>query len=328
MTEQILTQVEVDALLKGLSNGEIKTEADKTGDIHGAEPYDFANPVKAVRGKMPTLEMVNERFCRNVRTALFNLMRKTIDVAIDGGVKVVKYEDFLRNIKVPSSLNIFQITTLRGQGLLVLDPSLVFLIVDGYFGGDGRFHARIEGRDFTNVEQTVIRRVVEVIFAEMNEVWKAIHPLEFKLVRAEMNPQFVNIISHTELVVTSSFRMEIESVSGVFLFCIPYASVEPIKDKLYGTHRVESGTDRKWADALREQVSGVPLTVSGEIGKARINVFDLMNLKAGDIIQLDNKAKDPVEVHVEGVPKFMARSGVMDNNYALQILNAVTEERG
>lgn len=328
MAEQILTQFEVDALLKGLSNGEIKTEIEKPVETHeGYRPYDFSTQEKVVRGRMPALEMINEKFSRSIRGPLFNFIRRSIDVAPEA-VKVMKYEEFIKNLHVPSSLNVFQLTTLRGFGILAVDPNLVFLIVDNYFGGDGRFQTRIEGRNFTNVEQGVVKRVVESIFHELNETWKPIHPVDFKFVKAEMNPQFVNIIAHNELVVVSIFKMELETGANRFYVCIPYTSIEPIKDKLYGTQKVDSTEiDRNWSATLLDQVGGVPVNVSSEIGQATINVSDLVNLKAGDIIQLNHKAREPLEVMVEGIPKYTARPGVFDQNYALKIISAI-KERG
>src|SRR3990172_2560734 len=329
MAEQILTQVEVDALLRGLSNGDIKTEADKfeekeTGEI---KPYDFANQEKIIRGKLPGLEMINEKFSRSVRTPLFNLMRKSVDMSPES-TKAVKYEEFLLNLQVPSSLNVFQLLPFRGQGVLAVDPSLVFIIVDSYFGGDGRFHTRIEGRDFTNVEQAVVKKIGDVIFQEMNEVWKAVEPVDFRLTRSEMNPQLVNFIGHAEHVIISAFRMEIESASNSFFFCLPYSTIEPIRDKLLGTQRIDATEiDAKWTENLKDQFCGVALQLTSDIGKAEISVNDLVGLKVGDIIQLDRKAKDFLEVSIEGIPKLLARPGVMDSQYAVKVMDLI-KERG
>lgn len=330
MAEQILTQVEVDALLRGLSNGDIQTEQERaegpdTGDV---QPYDFANQEKVVRGKLPTLEMINEKFSRSLRASVFNLMRKSVDISPES-MRTAKYEDFVRNLQVPSSLNVFQFVPFRGQGVLAIDPSLVFLIVDSYFGGDGRFQTRIEGRDFTNVEQAVIKKVVDIIFHEMTAVWKAVHPVDFKYMRTEMNPQFVNVVGASEHVILSAFRMEIESNAGNFTLCLPYNTIEPIKDKLLGTQRIDtSEVDARWFDNLREQFGYVPLAVSGEMGRAEISLSDLLSLRSGDVIQLNRKVKDLLEVEVEGMTKLLARPGVMDGNYALKVVDAAKGERG
>lgn len=327
MAEQILTQVEVDALLRGLSNGDIKTETEKPveEDFGDVRPYDFTSQDRVVRGKFPALEMINEKFSRSLRNSVFNLLRRSVDV-VSEGTRTVKYEEFLRNLQVPSSLNVFQLHPFRGHGLLAIDPSLVFIIVDSYFGGDGRFHTRIEGRDFTNVEQAVVKKVVDVIFQEMNEVWKAVEPVDFRLMRSEMNPQFVNIIGHAEHVIISAFRMEIESVSNSFFFCLPYTTIEPIRDKLLGTQRIDTTEiDNKWTENLKGQFGGVLMQLTGEMGRAEISVNDLMGLKVGDIIQLDRKAKDFLEVSIEGIPKLLGKPGVMDSQYAVKMMDLIRE---
>lgn len=325
MSEQILSQVEVDALLKGLSNGEISTEAakaEKTGEV---APYDFENQVKSIRGKMRALEMINEKFCRNARGALFNVIRKSVDLT-PVGIQTMRYGEFLQNLKVPSSLNIYQLHPLRGQALMAVNPDLVFIIIDSYFGGDGRFHSRVEGREFTNVEQAVVRKVVDVIFSEMDNVWRPVHPVEHRFVRSEMNPQFVNLVNVSEVVVTSTFKMEVESLSENFTFCMPYSTVEPIMEKLYGMRQGDiEGEDAGWKQRLNDQIRSVPFHLTAEVGTAEIRVSDLVNLRVGDIIQLDKKARDPLDVFVEGVRKYRARPGVMDNNYSVKITSIVNE---
>lgn len=327
MAEQILTQVEVDALLKGLSNGEIKTEShspvDNEGDIR---PYDFQNQDRGLRGRMYALEMISEKFCRSIRGAMFNIIRrKTVDVSFEG-VKTMRYEEFLKNLQVPSSLNVFQAPPLRGQCVLAIDPSLVYVMVDSYFGGDCRFYTRIEGRDFTNVEQGLIKKVADVMFHEMAEIWRPVYHLAFKFVRAEMNPQFVNIAGQNDVVVVLTFKMEIENTVDRFFFCMPFSTIETIKERLYGMQRVDSdGSDKNWSEGLMAQFCQVQLSLSAEVGRADINVSDLLNLKAGDIIQLSKKIKDPLAVSIEGIQKFTARPGVMDGNYAVKIFSEIKE---
>jgi len=325
MAEQILTQGEVDALLKGLSDGEIQTEVERTEDLDGVTEFDFYNQEKGLRGRMPTLDMINEKFCRSVRFAIFNVLRKSVDVTYDGS-KIIKYEEFLRNLQVPSSLNVFQLSPLRGYGVLAIDPNLVFVIVDSYFGGDGSFHARIEGRDFTNVEQGVVKKIVDIIFSEIQETWKPVFPLEFKYVRSEMNPQFVNIIGHTELLIASKFKMEVDSLTNEFILGIPYTSLEPIREKIYGTQKSDTlQMDPKWRDKLREQFGKVPLEISGEVGTGTIDVSELLNLKVGDIIQLGTKVREPMKMKIEGRDKFNVISGIIDNSYALKIVSAIEQ---
>lgn len=325
MSEQILTQNEVDALLKGLSNGDIKTESEKNEIHEDVKRYDFLNQEKVVRGRMPTLDLLNEKFSRNLRSSVFNILRRSVDISAES-VTSMRYEEFQKNLQLPSSLNICQLTPLRGQGVLVLDPNLVFFIVDSYFGGDGRFHARIEGREFTAVEQGVIRKVVDVISEELRAVWKPVQAIDFSITRTEMNPHFINIIGNSELVVICTFNMEIEAVSNKFFLCLPYASLEPIHAKLAGTgQHTGHKSDEAWKRDLLEQFCEVPLTLTGELGSAKIHVSDMLNLKVGDVIQLDKKSKGNIEVCIEGVPKYEAKAGLYDNNYSFKILSVVNE---
>ncbi len=328
MADQILSQDEVDALLKGLSDGDINTEKKPTvTKIDGVAVYDFEDQARAVRGKMPSLEMINEKFCRSVNEGLFNLLRKGVDVTTEG-IETMKYSDFLENLKMPSSLNIFHLSPLRGQALLTFNSELVFMIVDTYFGGDGTFHARIEGRDFTHVEQSVVKKVVDVIFEEMDAVWKPVHPVEHKFVRSETNPQFVNLVDSGEVVVVYSFLMEVENRSDRFSFCVPYALFEPIRDKLYGVRQGEvDGIDKAWSETLREQLDLVELSITGRIGQAELKLSELLSLKAGDVVQLGQKVHEPIDVIIENEAKFVARPGVRDEYYSIQIL-AVKEEGG
>lgn len=329
MAEQILSQVEVDALLKGLSDGDIDTEA-KTGgpvEVDGVSVYDFEDQARSVRGKMPSLEMINEKFCRSINTELFNFLRKGVDVTSEG-IETMRYSDFLENLSMPSSLNIFQLTPLRGQAMLAVSSDLVFILVDSYFGGDGSFHARVEGRDFTVVEQSVVRKVVDIIFKEMDDVWRPIHPVEHKFIRSETNPQFVNLVGAGEVVVVYSFQMEVDSHSDRFSFCVPYSIFEPIRDKLYGVRQGElDGIDNAWSENLREQLNQVKVGISGRIGCADMKLSELLSLQVGDVVQLDQKIHEPIDVLVEKRVKFVARPGIRDEHYSIQIL-AVKKEGG
>ncbi|HHL40481.1 MAG TPA: flagellar motor switch protein FliM [Deltaproteobacteria bacterium] len=326
MSEQILSQVEVDALLKGLSDGEIKT-SQEVEEVDGIRPYDITSMERVVRGRMPTLEMINDKFTRSLRTPLFNFLNRMVDINTEG-IKMSKYGDFLKNLHVPSSLNIFRLPPLKGQGILVLDPNLAFLLVDNYFGGDGRFHTRVEGRDFTQIELMVIKKLVLIIFKELNKVWQPVHPVEFQYDRAEINPQFVNIMSPSEVVLVITFRMEIDTLSHNFTFCLPYFMIEPIKDKLFGGFMGESvEVDQRWVERLTDQVRKVPLNCTAELGSVKLRMGDVINLQEGDVIQLDSKASDCITLKLEGVPKFYVRPGVTDGNYSVQLLGPI-KERG
>ncbi len=319
MADRVLSQDEVDALMKGVSNGDIETETDKAADADGVTAYDLSSQDRVIRGRMPTLEIINERFCRFYRVSLFNLIRKVADVNMEG-VRMMKYGEFLKNIPVPTSLNMFKFPPLRGLSLLVFDANLVFLIVDNYFGGGGKIQAKIEGREFSSLEQRIIMKLVDLAFADMKKSWRSVYPVEFVYDRSEVNPQFANVVVPTEVVIVSTFDIEIDMATSKMSLCIPYSSIEPIKEKLYtGYQSDRMEVDKRWLLRLEEEIKKTTLYLSCDIGKARISMQDLLNLNVGDVIELDNRISDPVNVKVEGITKFMGRPGLAGGRYAVQI---------
>jgi len=321
MNQQILSQDEVDALLQGITGESQKLEAEEVQQ-GGIRDYNLASQERIVRGRMPTMEIINERFARNIRIGLFNFIRKSPEVAI-GGIKVQKYSAFLREIVVPTNFNIVSVKPLRGSGLIVCDPTLVFAVIDSLFGGIGKFHARIEGRDFSPTEQRVITRLVEVITTEYQKAWKGIYPLELEYQRSEMQPQFANIATPSEIVVSTSFTLEIGETSGTVYFCIPYSTLEPIRDVLYSTTQGDSTEpDRRWVNLLKHQIQSAQVELVAELGTAPATVEQLLSFKPGDFIELD--LEQMIKAKVDGVPVFDCHYGTSNNKYAIKIEQMLT----
>ncbi len=324
MNQQILSQDEVDALLQGITGESQKLEQEEE-QVGGIRDYNLASQERIVRGRMPTMEIINERFARNIRVGLFNFIRKSPEVAI-GGIKVQKYSAFLREIVVPTNFNIVSVKPLRGSGLIVCDPTLVFAVIDSLFGGIGKFHARIEGRDFSPTEQRVIGRLVEVILAEYHKAWKGIYPLELEYQRSEMQPQFANIATPSEIVVSTSFTLEVGDTSGTIYFCIPYSTLEPIRDVLYSTTVGDSSEpDRRWINLLKTQIQSAEVELVAELGTAPATVEQLLAFKPGDFIELD--LSPALEAKVDGVPVFSANYGTSNGKYALKIDKMLTSSQ-
>ena len=322
MSQQILSQDEVDALLQGITGESQKLEQDDA-PAEGVRNYDLASQERIVRGRMPTMEIINERFARNIRVGLFNLIRKSPEVSVEP-IKVQKYSAFLREIVVPTNFNIMAVRPLRGSGLVVCDPTLVFAVIDSLFGGAGKFHTRIEGRDFSPTEQRVILRLVEVISAEYARAWKGIYPVELDFQRSEMQPQFATIATPSEIVVCTSFTLEIGDTSGTVHFCIPYATLEPIRDILYSSIQGDSTEpDRRWVKLLSQQIQSANVNLVADLAHAPATVEQLLALKAGDFIELD--LNPLVEAKIDGVPIMECYYGTSNGKYALrveQMLNA------
>jgi flagellar motor switch protein FliM len=316
MNQQILSQDEVDALLQGINGADPAQEQEQApqGEVRN---YDLSSQERIVRGRMPAMEVINERFARNIRTGLFHLIRKNPEVSI-GGIKVQKYSAFLREIVVPTNFNIVSVMPLRGSALIVCDPTLVFAVIDALFGGAGKFHTRIEGRDFSATEQRVISRLVGVICDEYKKAWQGIYPLSLEFQRQEMQPQFANIASPREIVVTTSFTMEIGETSGTVHFCIPYSTLEPIRDVLYNTSQGDNAEpDKRWIKLLTQEIQAAEVELVAELATTRATVEQLLSFKAGDFVELD---LDPaIQAKVDGVPVFDCTYGTANNHYAIKI---------
>ena len=321
MNQQILSQDEVDALLQGITGESQKLEQEEAPK-EGVRDYDLASQERIVRGRMPTMEIINERFARNIRVGLFNLIRRSPEVSV-GSIKVQKYSAFLREIVVPTNFNIVAVRPLRGSGLVVCDPTLVFAVIDALFGGAGKFHTRIEGRDFSATEQRIITRLVEVISAEYARAWKGIYPVELDYQRSEMQPQFATIATPSEIVVCTSFTLEIGDTSGTVHFCIPYATFEPIRDILYSSIQGDSTEpDRRWVKLLSQQIQSASVDLVANLATAPATVEQLLALKPGDFIELD--LNPLVEANVDGVPVMECYYGTSNGKYALRVEQLLT----
>jgi len=326
MNQQILSQDEVDALLEGITGESQKPDAPEEPS-GGVRNYNLASQERIVRGRMPTMEIVNERFARNARIGLFNLMRKSPEVSI-GGIKMHKYSAFLREIVVPTNFNIMSVRPLRGSGLIVLEPGFVFAVIDAMFGGIGKFHTRIEGREFSPTEQRVIQRMLDCICAEYKKAWHGIYPLELEHQRSEMQPQFANIATPSEIVVSSSFTFEFGDASGTMHLCIPYSTLEPIRDVLYSSVQGDaSEPDRRWINLLKSEIQSAEVALVAELAKADATVEQLLALKPGDFIELD--MTPIIQAKVDGVPVFDCHYGTSSGRYSIKIDRLLTNpQRG
>jgi len=318
--EQYLSQDEVDALLDGVTGD--SPEAIAEAPAGGVRTYDLANQERIVRGRMPTLEIINERFARNLRIGLFNFMRRSPEISV-GPVRVLKYSAFLRDIVVPTNINIVQLKPLRGNGLVIFDPKLVFTVIDSLFGGSGQFHTNIEGRDFTLTEQRIIQRLLEVAFAEYHKAWASVYPMQLEYARSEMHTQFANVATPSEIVVTTSFSIELGDAGGEMFICMPYSSLEPIRDLLYTSLQGDTQEpDKRWLTMLTKQVQAAEIELTAELAYSQATVEQLLRLNVGDFIEFD--LQPSIVTKVDGVPLFDADYGVVNGRYAIKINEFLT----
>jgi len=316
---QILSQEEVDALLRGISGGDIETEVEDSIDPSAVTLYDLTSQDRIIRGRMPTLEMINEKFARFLRTTLSSLMRKLITVNAMS-VSVIKFGEFLKTLPVPTSLHLFRMDPLRGNAILVMEPKIIFTLVDILFGGTGKEFFKVEGREFTSIENSLIRKVVMNALVDLEKAWNSLIELSIVYQRSEVNPQFAQIVSLTDVVVVVSFEIEVEYNTGVMFLCIPYSSLEPIREKLQtGFQSEQMGIDKVWAERFKENLGLSRVEVVIELGKSSLKGRDIIELKKGDVIVLDQDPSIPLFALVEGVPKFLCKPGVFKGSQAVQI---------
>ena len=326
MSQQNLSQDEVDALLQGMTGDVPVAETEGVRPPKGTvREYNLASEDRIVRGRMPMLEVINERFSRNVMPALTEFAQRNLEISV-GEVKVQKYSAFLRETMVPTNFNVVSMRPLRGSALFVCDPTLIFAFIDALFGGVGKFPARIEGREFSGTEQRVIMRMVEILLREYNKAWQGIYPLELAYQRSEMQPQFVNIAAAGDVVVSTVFTIEIGESVGSVRVCIPYANVEPIRDVLRSNNQGEApGADKRWISLLSDQIQSAEVELVAELAKAPATVEQLLAMKVGDFIELD--LGKTIKAHVDGVPVLEAGYGTSGGHYAIRIERVLTNQQ-
>ena len=320
--QDLLSQDEIDALLHGVDEGDIEPEDDI--DPSGVKAYDLTSNDRIVRGRMPTLEMINERFARYTRISMFNFLRRSADVA-SGGVQIMKFGEYIHTLYVPTSLNLVKMRPLRGTALFILDAKLVFKLVDNFFGGDGR-HAKIEGREFTPTEVRVVQLVLSQVFSDMIEAWAPVMKLEFEYVGSEVNPAMANIVSPSEVVVVSTFHIELDGGGGDLHLTFPYSMIEPIREVLdAGVQSDVDDVDERWQQSLREDIMDARVPVHGTLVERDMSLREVAALKAGDIIPVD--LPEEFILQANGVPVFRGKMGISNENLAVKIIDQVKHRR-
>jgi len=317
LSSDILSQDEVDALLGGVDEGAIDTSAADDAFDGEARTFDFNNQERIVRGRLPTLEMINERFARYFRMSFFNLLRKTPEISVNG-IQMIKFSEYIQTLFVPTSLSMIKMSPLRGTGLIMLDPKLVFILVDNFFGGDGSIHAKIEGREFTGTELRVIEKVVHICFQDLVKAWEPVMTVAFNYHDHEVNPHMANIVSPTEVIVVSNFHIELGSGGGDIHVVYPYSMIEPIRTVLdAGVQSDHGDIDERWAILLKEELMHAKINMHALFVEKQLPVSELINFKAGDIIPID--MPEQVMVLAEEMPIIRGQYGEHQGNCAVKV---------
>lgn len=324
---QVLSQNEVDALLSAVSDNKVDTDEGGGEELAatGVVQYDLANQDRIIRGRLPTLDIIHDRFIRLFRVTLSNGLRKMANLSVNS-TGPLKFSEFMNSLPLPSCLNILRLDPLRGAAIMVIESKLLYALVDSFFGGNDVPYTKIEGKDFTQIEIKIARRVVLSALDDLEKAWEPVYPLKIGYSRTEINPQFVAVVPPSDVVIATTFDVELEKVSGTIKIVIPYATLEPIKSKLsVGFQSEQLEVDYIWINRIKEQIMGTPVNVLVRLGEANISVNDVVNLEVGDIIQLDQDATTTLNVEIEGVAKFKCVPGVLKGQRAVKITESFME---
>lgn len=333
--DEALDPSDTDGMDADANDGAAQTEAHPTdaatdpaaGDQGSDDPralrdYDIARQDRVVRSRMPALEAINERLVRDIEPVLSQMTRVPLRVTC-AGTRFHAYEDFVGKLSVPSSFNLVKPEPLRGLAMVVCEPELIFMVIDALFGGTGKLQASIEGRVFSVTEQRVIRRIVDAVCASMARAWAPFHAIELQHVRAEMDPRFIQLAKPRETILSTCCTVSLGDRSASFHLCIPYATIEPIRDVLQAPLKGDlASPDQRWMASLATQIQAADITLVADLAHARTTVEQLLALQPGDFIELD--LNQDIEVKVEGVPILACRYGTANGRYALKVQTILT----
>ena len=336
---QVLSQSEVDALLAAVSEGEIAsadanagagTAAAAAGSVKKDDrivvSYDLTSQDRIIRGRLPQLEVIYEKFMRSFRVSLSSALRK-IATLNHASTDFLKFGEFINTQPMPTCMSVLRFNALRGSVLLVVESKLAYALVDNFFGGADRPYTKTEGKDFTAIELQIIRKVVDLAIGDLEEAWASVEKIDCSFVRTEINPQFVGIVPPTDIVIASTFDVELENANGIITLVIPYSTIEPIKQKLQSGFQVESDqTDKKiWSTTIIEQLLGTEVEVKVDLGETEVSMGELLDMKIGDVVSLNQDATGEFDVQIEGVRKFKSYYGIHHGSVAVQITRPVVK---
>jgi flagellar motor switch protein FliM len=330
---QVLSQNEVDALLAAVSDGEVTTaettKSDNSGTVKSLEGknvvnYDLTSQDRIIRGRLPQLEVIYEKFMRAFRVSLSSTLRKIASITLTS-TEFLKFGEFINTLPMPTCMSVLRFGNLRGSALMVIESKLAYALVDSFFGGSDRPYTKIDGKEFTQIELSIVKKVVELAINDLENAWASVEKIDCSFVRTEVNPQFVGIVPPTDVVIASTFDVELENATGTISVVVPYATIEPIKQKLQSGFQVESDqTDKKlWTAIIKEQLLETNVEVKVNLGQTEILLQDLMEMKCGDVLPLDQDATGEIDVQIENVKKFKGYYGIHHGTVAIQVTRQI-----
>lgn len=322
----VLSQEEVDALLQGVtSDEEVSEEDEEEYDPEEVVSFDLTAQDRIIRGRMPTLEIIHDRFVRLFRLTVSNALRRVVDISVRS-TELIKFGEYIKTLPVPTSMNLFRMTPLRGNAMMVFETRLVFTLVEMFFGGSGEVETKSEGRDFTEIEARMIKRVIISGLEDLQTSWRPVFPVQVNYARTEVNPQFVSIVPHSEIVVVVTFDIEIGRAPMSITVCVPYSMIEPIRTRLNaGFQSEQDEKDNTWSNRFKQNLQKVDIELIAKLGEINISVRDFLNLQMNDVLYLEHETKDPISVEVNGVKKFTGFQGAYKGHKAINIDELIYE---
>ena len=317
----VLSQEEVDALLQGVASDDVADEKDDEEEYDPEEivSFDLTAQDRIIRGRMPTLEIIHDRFVRLFRLTLSNALRRVVDINVRS-TELIKFGEFIKTLPVPTSMNLFRMTPLRGNAMMVFETRLVFTLVEMFFGGGGDAETKTEGRDFTEIESRMIKRVIISGLEDLQTSWRPVFPAQVNYVRSEVNPQFVSIVPHSEIVVVVTFDIEIGRAPMSIIVCVPYSMIEPIRTRLNaGFQSEQDEKDNTWSNRFKQNLQKVDVELIAKLAEMNISVRDFLNLQKNDVMYLEHETKSPISIEVNGVKKFTGFQGAYKGHKAINI---------
>lgn len=324
--EDILSQDEISALLNAVNDGDIDTEGDSAGGEEGVTLFDLTSQDRIIRGRMPALDIINDRFSRLFRISLSNSLRRLVDVSVESS-NLMKFGEFLNYLPIPSCLNLIKLNPLKGAGIISIEARLLFALLNFYFGGSYHERTKIEGRDFSPIEMNLIVKLINLMFDDLKKSWNPIYSIKWEYLRTEINPRFVTLVPPSDVVINSVFEIEVENVKGFINLVIPYSSIEPIRGFLQSSLQNEHmEIDTTWIKRIRSKLFNIPMNLTAEVGRTQLSISEMKSLKIGDVIQLDRDINDPIDLLVEGILKFKCEPVQTKKHYGIKILETWTSE--
>ncbi|MBN9286711.1 MAG: flagellar motor switch protein FliM [Gammaproteobacteria bacterium 39-13] len=312
-----LNQDELDSLL----NAEGTKAADYI-DPTVPRQYDLANHDKNIYNRISTLGLINEKFTRNLRVSLYNILRKSVEVSIQS-LDICKFEEYSNSLAVPTSINMIKMHPLKGTALFVADSGLVFTVVENFFGGEGKVQHKTDAKEFTPTEHRIIKLMLDIFFKDLQEAWSSLLDIQFDYKGMESNPSMVNVFNLSEVIIISRFRIELEGGGGGdFQICLPYSMIEPIRELLSSGMKVEKDvSDEKWVQTIREEMLKADVELTCMLTQKKITLKEVMRFKAGDIIQIE--IPEEIILKVRDVPIFTGNFGTFEGKYSVKIVDKI-----